>query len=173
MSRPKRRIVHGSSSRTSRRSACCLAARNSRTPPSRRSGRSAPIDAREQEPRELVAVGRLGELRRAAGVDRTKLGAVPRAGREDGGVAAVRGPLDVAAQIGDDGVGAGVAQRSRLRVGADEGADGVPASEQESHDAAPEPPVGTGDEHDHRHILARLVPHAGVHRRTRPARGAE
>ena len=98
-------------------------------------------------------VSRLGELRRAAGVDRAELRAVAGAGCEDGGVAAVRGPLDVAAQVGDDGVGARVAERRRLLLGADEGPHVVPATEQEGHDTAPQPPVGTGDEYDHATFL--------------------
>ena len=90
----------------------------------------------------LVAVRRLGELRRAAGVDGAELAAMPRAGGEHGGIAAERRPLDVAAQVGDDRVGAGSAQRLGLALGPYEGAHGVPAIEQQRDDPAAETPVG-------------------------------
>ena len=43
--------------------------------------------------------------------------------------------------------------RMQGELGPDEGADLVPAIEQQGDDSAPEPPVGTSDEHDHRHIF--------------------
>ena len=81
-----------------------------------------------------------------------------RAGGEDRGLAAVRRPLDVAAQVPDDRVGADVAQAGRLLLGPDQRANAMPATQQEGDDALPEPAMGAGDQHEHPHILARVRP---------------
>ena len=81
-----------------------------------------------------------------------------RAGGEHGRVAAVGGPLHVAAQVRDHGVGADPAQGLRLRVGADERAHAVPAMQQQRHDALPEAAVRARDEDDHAVTLTRGRP---------------
>ena len=74
---------------------------------------------------------------------------MPRGGCEDGGLATIRRPLDVTPQVGDDRRGAGPPQHRRLGIRTHKGPDDVPALEQQGHDSAPEPPMGTGDEHNH------------------------
>ena len=98
-----------------------------------------------------------------------------RAGGEHGRVAAVGGPLDVAAQVRDDRVGADPRRRRRLRVGAHERAHAVPAMQQQRHDALPEPAVRARDEDDHVWTLARRPPVSPEPRegsRARPAPAA-
>ena len=99
--------------------------------------------------REVVAIRRLGQLRRAARVDRGELTAVVRAGGEHRRLAPFAGPLHVAAKIGDDRLGADLAQGRRLRVAPDERADGVPAVQQQRHDALSEAAMRTRDEDHH------------------------
>ena len=74
---------------------------------------------------------------------------MPRARGEDGGVAAVGRPLDVAAQVARRRLGAHAAQCRRLRLGPHERTHGMAAMQQQGHDAAAEPPARSCDQDDH------------------------
>ena len=78
---------------------------------------------------------------------------MPRPGGEHRGLAAVGDPLHVAAEVRDHRLGADVAQRRRLALGADERAHAVATVEQQREDPAAEPAMGAGDEYDHSRMV--------------------
>jgi hypothetical protein len=79
---------------------------------------------------------------------------MPGSRREDRGVAALGRPLHIAGQVGEERLRPHVFERVRLRFCAHQSPDDMSAAEQQVHDQAAKPSVGTRDKDDHPVIVA-------------------